>query len=82
MRLSEPRIPALQPDQWDEKAQQIMQPLVEAGSDYNVFRTMANHPDLARRWMVFANHVLAKSTLPERDRQKLKAARVVPQQET
>jgi hypothetical protein len=43
---------------------------------------MANHPDLARRWMVFANPVLAKSTLPERDRQKLKAARVVPQQET
>lgn len=69
MRLSEPRIPALGPDQWDEKASKLMQPMVDAGSDYNVFRTLANHPDLARRWMVFANHVLAKSTLPERDRE-------------
>jgi 4-carboxymuconolactone decarboxylase len=69
MRLSKPRIPALEADQWNEKAREIMQPLVESGRDYNVFRTLANHPDLARRWMVFANHVLAKSTLPERDRE-------------
>jgi 4-carboxymuconolactone decarboxylase len=69
MRLAEPRIPALQPDQWDEKASEIMQPLAETGRDYNVFRTLVNHPDLARRWLVFANHVLAKSTLPERDRE-------------
>jgi 4-carboxymuconolactone decarboxylase len=32
---------------------------------------MANHPDLLRRWLVFANHVLGKSTLPVRDREIL-----------
>jgi alkylhydroperoxidase family enzyme len=71
MRLSEPRIPALEPEQWNEQAREIMQPLVERGSDYNVFRTLMNHPDLARRWLVFANHILGKSSLPERERELL-----------
>jgi alkylhydroperoxidase family enzyme len=71
MRLSKPRIPALTSDQWNEKAQQIMQPLVDSKRDYNIFRTLMNHPDLTGRWMVFANHILMKSTLPERERELL-----------
>ena len=71
MRLTQPRIPALAPDQWNEKAQEIMQPFVETGRDYNVFRTLMNHPALAQRWMVFANHILGKSSLPERERELL-----------
>lgn len=39
------------------------------GSAFNIFRTMANHPDLMRRWLVFGNHVLAKSTLSPRVRE-------------
>jgi alkylhydroperoxidase family enzyme len=35
----------------------------------NIFRTLAHHPALARRWMVFGNHVLAKSTLAPRERE-------------
>lgn len=69
MRLSEPRIPALTADEWDDKARAIMQPLVESGRDYNVFRTLMNHSGLAQRWLVFANHVLGKSSLPERERE-------------
>ena len=30
---------------------------------------MAQHPDLARRWLVFSNHVLFKSTIPARERE-------------
>ncbi len=71
MRLSKPRIPALAPDQWNEKAQAIMQPLVDSKRDYNIFRTLMNHPDLSKRWMVFANHIMVKSTLPERERELL-----------
>jgi alkylhydroperoxidase family enzyme len=71
MRLSEPRIPALAPSEWNDKAREIMQPFVESNRDYNVFRTMMNHPDLAKRWLVFAGHVLAQSTLPERERELL-----------
>ena len=39
------------------------------GAVLNIFRTLANHPDLTRRWLVFGNHVLAKSTLSPRVRE-------------
>ena len=35
----------------------------------NIFRTLAHHPDLMRRWLVFGNHVLGKSTLSPRERE-------------
>jgi alkylhydroperoxidase family enzyme len=35
----------------------------------NIFKTLSNHPDLMRRWLVFANHILGKSTLPVRERE-------------
>lgn len=37
----------------------------------NIFRTLARHPKLFKRWMVFANHVLFGSTLPARERELL-----------
>ena len=40
----------------------------------NVFATFAHHPKLMKRWLVFGNHVLAKSTLPARDRELLDPA--------
>ena len=33
------------------------------GSPLNIFGTLAHHPALLRRWMVFATHVLAKNSL-------------------
>ena len=39
------------------------------GSTLNIFATLAHHPKLLRRWMVFAGHVLSKSTLTPRDRE-------------
>ncbi len=39
------------------------------GSTLNIFATLAHHPNLLRRWLVFASHVLAKSTLSPRDRE-------------
>jgi alkylhydroperoxidase family enzyme len=35
----------------------------------NIFRTLAHHPKLLKRWTVFGNHVLFKSTLPPRERE-------------
>jgi alkylhydroperoxidase family enzyme len=40
-----------------------------SGPILNIFRTLANHPALAKRWLVFGNHILAKSTLPARERE-------------
>ncbi len=41
------------------------------GAILNIFGTLGHHPDLLRRWLVFANHVLGKSTLSPRDRELL-----------
>jgi alkylhydroperoxidase family enzyme len=69
MRLNEPRIAPLEPDEWSEQAREIMAPFVEQGRVYNIFKTLAHHPDLMRRWLVFANHILGKSTLAARERE-------------
>ena len=65
MRPSEPRITPLESG-WDPELDRM----VNADSP-NVIRTLARHPKLAKRWMVFANHVLSKSSLPPRDREIL-----------
>jgi alkylhydroperoxidase family enzyme len=39
------------------------------GRDLNLFKVLMNHPDLVRRWTVFAGHVLRKQTLPPRERE-------------
>jgi 4-carboxymuconolactone decarboxylase len=41
------------------------------GRDLNLFRVMMHHPELTRRWVVFAGHVLRKQTLPARERELL-----------
>lgn len=38
---------------------------------HNVFLTFLNHPTLAIKWMVFAQHILYGSTLRARDREML-----------
>ena len=69
MRLSAPRIPPLEAEQWNATAREAMAPFVKAGSAFNIFKTLTNHSDLMKRWMVFANHVLFKSTLAPRERE-------------
>lgn len=41
------------------------------GTPLNIFATLARHPALMRRWLVFATHVLAKNSLSQRDRELL-----------
>lgn len=69
MRLSEPRVAPLEESEWNDEAREIMAPFVRQGRIFNIFKTLTNHPALAKRWMVFANHILGKSTLSVRDRE-------------
>lgn len=69
MRLSTPRIPPLPEEKWDEEQREIFKNQRIRGKVANIFATLANHAKLAKRWLVFGNHVLSKSTLPERDRE-------------
>jgi alkylhydroperoxidase family enzyme len=65
VRLTEPRVPPLADDQLDPE----LRVRFGNGPILNIFRTLANHPALAKRWLVFGNHILAKSTLPARERE-------------
>ena len=63
-RPSAPRLPPLEPSRLDDETRAI----VPEGS-FNIFRTLAHHPKLLKRWLVFGAHVLSKSTLPPRERE-------------
>ena len=41
------------------------------GQVFNIFKVLAHHPPLVKRWTPFAGHVLSKQTLPFRDRELL-----------
>ncbi len=69
--MTGPRVPPLAPGEWSPEVREVLEPLSGAmgGRTLNIFGTLAHHPDLLRRWLVFGNHVLGKSTLPARERE-------------
>ncbi len=73
MRLTQPRIEPLPTEQIPEELRRY----VSAGSAgsmgpiLNVYRTVARHAKLAKRWLVFGTHVMAKSSLSHRERELL-----------
>ena len=69
MRLAEPRVPPVIDDETlDDEAREVLG-RASLGPAVNIFRTLAHHPKLFKRWLVFANHVLFKSSLPARERE-------------
>jgi alkylhydroperoxidase family enzyme len=71
MRPVKPRLDPLPESAWDDEVRELLAagaPL-GGGRPLNIFTTLAHHPKLLKRWTVFGNHVLAKSTLPARDRE-------------
>lgn len=66
-----PRVPPRDEATWDEETRTVLEPLraLGGGRVLNIFATLAHHPLLLKRWLVFGNHVLGKSTLPERERE-------------
>lgn len=66
MRLREPRITPLPESDWTDEVRELMP---KQGRVLNIFATLARHPKLLKRWQVFATHVLAKSSLPARERE-------------
>lgn len=71
MRPMEPRLTPVPEPEWSAEQREVMQPFAAQGSIFNVFTTLLHHPDLLRRWLVFARHVLGKSTLTLHDRELL-----------
>lgn len=64
--MAEPRLKPLPRAEWDPEVAAIF-----PDPALNIFGTMVRHPKLLKRWLVFGNHILAKSTLSARDRELL-----------
>jgi alkylhydroperoxidase family enzyme len=70
MRLSQPRVTLTNSADWNEDSRPILEGIERnSGRILNIFRTLAHHPKLLKRWTVFGNHVLYGSTLPARERE-------------
>jgi alkylhydroperoxidase family enzyme len=68
----DPRLEPLGEDEWDDEVRQMLGGAPGGETDpYNIFATLARHPKLLKRWFVFGNHILFKSTLDPRDRELL-----------
>jgi len=70
MRTTAPRIEPLAAADLGDEVRALMGRF-DGDEPLNIFRTLANHPKLLKRWLVFANHGLGKSTLPARERELL-----------
>lgn len=70
MSAAAPRVPPLPESEWDAETREVLAPLLSGmGPAQNIFTTLARHPKLLKRWLVFGSHVLGKSTLPPRERE-------------
>jgi alkylhydroperoxidase family enzyme len=69
MHLTEPRIKSLNESEWNDETRELLEGLRRDGQVYNIFATLARHPQLLKRWLVFGGHILGKSTLPPRERE-------------
>ena len=67
MRMNTPRVPPREKADLNAEELEFMKRFEEPW--FNIFKTMMHHPDLLKRWVVFANHVLGKSTLAPRERE-------------
>jgi 4-carboxymuconolactone decarboxylase len=62
---NEPRLAPVDPGQLDDDTARLL----DALGGLNIFATLAHHPRLLRKWLVFGNHVLNGTTLAERERE-------------
>jgi alkylhydroperoxidase family enzyme len=69
MRLANPRIPPLEESACSAEQRELLDRATIGDRVFNIYRTLVRHPKLLKRWMVFGNHVLNKSTLPPRERE-------------
>jgi len=68
MRLSQPRLAPIDISDMDEEQRNVVE-RASFDEPINIFKTLAHHHKLLKRWLVFSAHVLNKSTLPARERE-------------
>jgi 4-carboxymuconolactone decarboxylase len=69
VRLTQPRIAPLPLSAANAKTAAMLDSVRQDGKVYNLFSTLAQHPQLMEKWLPFASQVLLASSLPARDRE-------------
>ena len=69
MTPTTPRLPPIDPSDWNDEQKEALQGMGNRSNVLNIFKTLAHHPKLAKRWLVFANHILAKNSLSPQTRE-------------
>ncbi len=69
--MPDARMQPLPEAEWDDEVRNALARGMIGGRVLNIFATLARHPKLLKRWLVFGSHVLAKSTLSAREREIL-----------
>jgi alkylhydroperoxidase family enzyme len=64
------RVRPLEESEWTDEIREVL-PRSRSGRVLNIFTTLARHPKLLKRWLVFGSHVMVKSTLSPRARELL-----------
>ena len=71
MPAHSPRVAPLPRAEWDDEVRELLEATQMGGRTLNIFQTLARHPKLLKRWLVFGNHILFKSTISPRERELL-----------
>lgn len=69
--MAEPRIAPLTDDEMDDDQREMLAALgrgTPAGA-FNIFKTLAHHPSLMKKWSAFGGALLYKNELPARERE-------------
>src|SRR5262245_25568822 len=69
MKPDKPRIEPLPESHWNDETRELLESIRREGRVFNIFPTLAHNPKLLKKWLVFASHILWKSTLPARHRE-------------
>ena len=63
------RVPPLPESEWTDAMRDALGGRASSGRASNLFTTLARHPELLQRWLVFGGHILGGSTLTARARE-------------
>jgi alkylhydroperoxidase family enzyme len=69
MHLDTPRLAPIDEQDWNDEQKEMLGKQAMRGNVPNVLKTLIHHEKLAKRWLVFAAHILSKSTMTPRDRE-------------
>jgi len=71
MRMNKPRVLPVQEGEWTPEQRAVLEKLEPRRRSFNVYKTLARHPELAERFIATIQYILFQSTLPPRDRELL-----------